>query len=373
MAQIAELLAYNANVFDHSHLNCSDFPLPSGPHVLAWKQYMDEAQSRGVFETLKLRLVQLRFEVREGISQTAMYRAATLRGMPVDDRIIEKGLVLQVPEVLELAIHQSPAGEIPVIIAPNRTDFVSLVQSLAMRNEPKLVPESMGACMIKGFNNWDRIGQYRKCWEGRNPNNCSEADWKTEFQRIIPQKELYQDHFMILSDGPYSGVPAEEIGLSEQEWKHISRTIRREHECTHYFTERVFNSMRNNLIDELIADYMGITIAIGKYKSDWFLRFLGLESWPDFRSDGRLQNYRGTPPLSDGSFKILQLLVKTAAENLEKFDMKYSEELHHFEKKLQLLIALTYFTLEELASDQMPHLLEKDWYNLSESIYLKIE
>ena len=53
--------------------------------------------------------------------------------------------------------------------------------------------------------------------------------------------------------------------------------------------------------------------------------------------------------------------------------MEHSEELHHFEKKLQLLIALTHFTLEELASDQMPDLLEKDWCNLSESIYLKIE
>lgn len=332
---------------------------------------MVEAQDRGVFETLRLRLVQLRFEVREGISRTAMYRAVTLRGATVDDMIAGEGLSLRIPEALQLSLHQSPAGIVPVLIAPNRDDFVSLVQALATRNEPKLVPHSMGACMIKGFNNWDRIREYRKHWKACNSNACSDADWKIEFQRIIPRKELYQDHFMILSDGPYSGVSAKDIGLSEEEWKLISMTIRREHECTHYFTERVFASMRNNLIDELIADYMGITAAIGNYRSDWFLRFLGLESFPDFRSEGRLQNYRGNPPLSDGSFKILQLLVKSAAENLERFDVEHSEKLRHFGKKVQLLMALTYLTLEELASDQMNDFLQRIWLNLSESIHIQ--
>ena len=120
--------------------------------------------------------------MREGISRTAMYRAVTLRGATVDDMIAGEGLSLRIPEALQLSLHQSPAGIVPVLIAPNRDDFVSLVQALATRNEPKLVPHSMGACMIKGFNNWDRIREYRKHWEACNPKACSDADWKIEFQ-----------------------------------------------------------------------------------------------------------------------------------------------------------------------------------------------
>ena len=49
--------------------------------------------------------------------------------------------------------------------------------------------------------------------------------------------------------------------------------------------------MRNNLLDELIADYMGITAAAGQYRSDWFLRFMG---WSRFRPTGRAPGYKTT-------------------------------------------------------------------------------
>ena len=88
----------------------------------------------------------------------------------------------------------------------------------------------------------------------------------------MPQRGLYQDRFLILSTGPYSNVAAREVGLSDSRWRETSTAIRLEHECTHYFTLRVFGSMRNNLLDELIADFMGITAADGRYRSDWFLR-----------------------------------------------------------------------------------------------------
>jgi len=178
----------------------------------------------------------------------------------------------------------------------------------------------MGAVIIAGYNNWDRIHTYRKEWELNNTENVTEESWLAEFQRLIPQKEFYQDKFIILSDGPYSAVPAESLGLAEEEWRRLSLIIRREHECTHYFTRRMFSSMRNNLLDELIADYMGIVSAIGFFRADWFLRFVGLENYPQYRAGARLENYRGDPPLSDGAFKILQALVKLAAENLEAFD-----------------------------------------------------
>jgi hypothetical protein len=107
--------------------------------------------------------------------------------------------------------------------------------------------------------------------------------------------------------------------------------------------------MQNNLLDELIADYRGIVAATGGYRADWFLRFMGLESLDNYRESGRLQNYRGEPPLSDGAFRVLQALVTDAALNLERFDAEYINKLSVGNERNLLAIALTYSTLEELA------------------------
>lgn len=358
-SEVEELLAYNENVFDRTNLTLPlKLPLLPEPHVSAWEHYAAVAREIGAFEVLKLCLVQLQFPIREGISQTQAYQAATRKGMLRNDMPEATGLVLQQPEQLQVFVHQSLAGAIPVVIAGTREDFVSLVQALTLRNEPKPIPDSMGACIVVGFNNWDRIRQYRKQWEVKHPANCSEASWTQEFQKLIRRKELYQDRFIILSQGSYSAVSAIEMGLENAQWQRLSLTIRLEHECTHYFTRRLFASMRNNLLDELIADYRGIVVAAGGYRADWFMRFMGLANFPNYLEGGRLQNYRGQPPLSDGAFKVLGALVKAAAENLEDFDAQHSDELRNSHQQALMLIALTDLTLEELASQEAHRLIQ---------------
>ncbi|GAX38422.1 DUF7005 family protein [Nodularia sp. NIES-3585] len=359
-SEIEELLVYNQNVFEHDSLQPSlKFPLEPESHIITWQEYAVSAREMGVFETLKKVLVQLLFPIQAGISQTEAYSAVTLKGVNPESIPEATGLVLEHPDKLHLQIYQSLAGAIPVLLPSNREDFVSLVRSLTKRNEPLPIPASMGACMIGGYNNWDRIRRYRQQWERENPENCSEADWKAEFRRLIPQKNRYQDRFIILSDGFYSNVSPNDLGLPESEWRRLSLTIRLEHECTHYFTRRLFNSMQNNLLDELIADYRGIVAATGRYRADWFLRFMGLESLPNYRDSGRLENYRGQPPLSDGAFKVLQALVTDAAVNLERFDAEYIHELSISHEQPLLAIALTYLTLEELASPEVTSRLLK--------------
>ncbi len=203
--------------------------------------------------------------------------------------------------------------------------------------------------MVKGFNNWDRIRQYRRQWEEENREHCSDRDWQVEFQRIIPHQELYRDTFVILSQGEYSGVPGNELALRPDVWRRMSLIIRREHEATHYFTLQAFGSARNHAYDELLADYAGITAALGRYEADWFLRFMGLENYPQYRAGGRLQNYLGNPPLSSGAFTILQQLVKCAADNIAQLDKQYSTELEVNERITKVLCRLVRFTLIDLA------------------------
>jgi hypothetical protein len=344
--EMEELLAYTENIFDLSGLaEPIKFPLSPEAHIATWQKYVAEAENIGVFATLQQKLPQLCFPIKEGISETLPYKAATRKGLSVNDIPEATGLMLKEPQKLQLFVHQSLAGAIPVIIPDNRADFVSIVQALTKRNEPSYVPASMGACMVGGFNNWDRINKYRQEWQV-NHSEYTEAGWNAEFQRLTKQKELYQDRFIILSQGDYSNVSAEDAGLTPAQWQRVSLTIRLEHECTHYFTKRLFGSMRNNLLDEFIADYRGIIAATGYYREDWFLRFMGLESFPNYRLGARLENYRDN--LSERSLEVLKSLVFYAAKNLKTFELRQTSSIN----PAIMLTALCQLTLEELASGE---------------------
>lgn len=346
-----EIRAYNENVFNLGALSSEvSFPLPDEPFVPFWESLAAEARTRGAFAALREHLPQLRFPVRPGISETEGYRAATRRGVPPEEIPEATGLEIERPEAIELVIHESPAGRIPLLIARRREEFAALLQALTKRNEPEPVPPAQGALMVSGYNNWSRIRELRRQWEALPEEERETPTWSEEFQRLQSRRELYQDRFILLSDGPYSAVPAADLGLEEAEWRAISLALRRDHECAHYLTRRLFGSMRNNLLDELIADYTGLVGATGRFRAAWFLRFVGLEDFPLYRPGGRLDLYRGKPPLSDGAFRALQTLVERAAENLERFDAKLPAGPRGPEETALLIAALASLRLEDLAA-----------------------
>lgn len=276
--------------------------------VHTWQGYLVEAQVTGIFPTLQRHIVQFRFPIRAGISQTDAYRRATLSGQPPEAFAEASGLPLARPEDLQLFLYSSPAGRLPVLVAPERADFVNLVQALCYRNEPHPIPASMGAVFIKGLNNWDRI---RRLSQGLHPLN--HVDW-------VGQREQYQDSLIILSEIPYSNVPAHNMGLSEADWLRQSQQIRMAHEGAHYFTWRHFGRIHANMYDELIADYAGIRAVQAHFRADWFLRFIGLENHPTLQKEGRLRNYLGQPALSQVARHCLQRILIDSARQLEAFD-----------------------------------------------------
>jgi hypothetical protein len=356
---IAELLDYNRNIFEPDPmLENATFPLDDEEFVEPWLEYVQASRSEGVFPTLKKALVHLNFPVREGLSGDAGYRAVVLRGNPAWSCEAATGLELNCPDELRLWLHQTPGGRIPVILTADRSDFEDMLRALTARSEPVVIPESLGAMIVGGYNNWDRIARYRDSWLQSNPG----GDWGSEFKQLAARKNEYQDRFIVLSSGPYSGIAAESLGLEEDEWLATSLDIRLNHEGAHYWTRRVCGSMRNNLHDEIIADYAGIVAAVGHYRSHWFLRFLGMENYPEYRAGGRLEHYRGDPPLSESAFKVLQGLVKSAAEQLEVFDRSIFGP-----RTLALtgavMMGLTRITLEELAgldgSERLKHVVPR--------------
>jgi hypothetical protein len=344
-AEVEALLEYNRPAFVIPER--VELPLPDEPCVEAWTRYAADARTRGVLPVLRDHLVQLRFPVAAGISETDAYQAAARRG-----RLPEatEELRLEDPGGVRLFIHPTPAGAIPVLLAGCRADFEALVRALTRRNEPVPIPSSMGAAMVGGYNNWGRVAELRRRWEAGELAVEGAADWTAAFAVLKGRRELYQDRFILLSGGPYSGVPAEAMGMESEAWRRTSLTIRLEHECAHYFTRRVLGSMRNNLLDELIADYAGIVAAAGRYRAEWFLRFCGLEGVDGCRSDGRMWNYRGDPPLSDAAFGVLQRLIRAAVARVEAADAALDSRFRTPEGRARVLLALAQASMEELAA-----------------------
>jgi hypothetical protein len=79
---------------------------------------------------------------------------------------------------------------------------------------------------------------------------------------------------------------------------------------------------------------------------------MGLEGFPSYRAGGRLESYRGDPPLSDAAFAVLQSAVKRAADNLEVIDRIRLARggLWTIAEKARLIVALARLGLEDLAS-----------------------
>lgn len=192
----------------------------------------------------------------------------------------DQDVVLQEPESVKMEIYNSVAGNIPIIYVKHEDDFYELVTKII--NKGKVMPnlKTTGASFAFGKNN----------------------------------------KFIVLSNKPYSNIPANEIGLSEDVWKDYSMIIRREHESTHYFTKRFLGSSSQNLHDELVADFAGMYCAANEFPALWFLKGMGIDKYPEPQKAGRFEVY--TTGLSEDAKKVLKGIIVKVAHNVEEWAKK---------------------------------------------------
>ena len=311
-AVLPEMLNYcDALISEGAEIAVTDPPPEDEPFAETWERYAIEAEQDGAWAVLSRHLMQLSFPIDASVAESAEYGAATRRGVRP---LISTPPAVHDPEGITIALHPSVAGRIPVISIADRRDFVTIVQALLRKNRPDPIPDSMGASMVAGYTNWARIERYRKAWEDQHPF----GDWNAAFKEFAQQKPMYQDRFILLSGGDYSGISASAAGVADADWKQTSINLRREHECVHYFTRRVIGSMRNSLLDELVADAIAVRTVIGRLRQDWLAAFFGIEHWPDYRPGGRLENY--VPDNLQGCFNLLTRLMHQAIGNVVDAD-----------------------------------------------------
>ena len=156
--------------------------------------------------------------------------AADIPGLLNSHIISRRPMDFKDPDSVSAYIYDSFTGRVPVIVIGNDDDFEHFLINALHKGEWTDKVRQQGASFVFGKKN----------------------------------------RFIVLSKKPYSNVPASHTGLTEEEWRESSMIIRREHECTHYYTRRYYGSARQNLHDELIADFFGIFAAFGGYEARLF-------------------------------------------------------------------------------------------------------
>jgi hypothetical protein len=251
-------------------------PLADAPELAWWHALIGPApggvvQGPALLVALQTALPQLRLPQVEGISSSELYQQSVLRGEHLSvDELGGAGPLpsWQQPQQLTLWIAPHPAGAMPVLQTPSWSDFELLVRALAHRAEPAVLADGVHAQAVSGLIHWGLINRF-----GRQSR-----------ARLI-----------VLHRAPYGSVSAEHVpgGLSDAAWLTASTTLRLEHELTHLATKALLGTMRLNLLDELVADAMGMVAALGRFDAGLFGRCLGVDCTNGDRpiAQGRWSSY----------------------------------------------------------------------------------
>ena len=162
---------------------------------------------------------------------------------------------LRQEETLRIFFAETLGGHLPVIVTGNRDDFLRVEALLNGREDLANFPVTVNA-----------------------------------FTMQARAKNIRNHRVILLGQAPYSNVPADLLGLDEEEWIERSCLLRFAHECVHYEILRLFGGMQNHALDEIVADAMGQLAAFGNFSAARQRLFFGLEQSTG-RCTGRLSFY----------------------------------------------------------------------------------
>ena len=151
---------------------------------------------------------------------------------------------LRQEETLRIFFAKTLGGRLPVIVPGNRDDFLRVEALLNGREDLADFPVTVNA-----------------------------------FTMQARAKNIRNHRVILLGQAPYSNVPANLLGLDEEEWIERSCRLRFAHECA-----------QNHALDEIVADAMGQLAAFGNFSAARQRLFFGLEQGTG-RCTGRLSFY----------------------------------------------------------------------------------
>ncbi|MBQ9059330.1 MAG: hypothetical protein IJ125_09120 [Atopobiaceae bacterium] len=183
----------------------------------------------------------------------------------------------------ELRSVETPPGPIDVLFLKHRADFETFLQIIGHKAAPVPIAPTVGAITYRGLADWSKVAASHKSYV-----ESGGADWASEFSRLA-QTGAFRSEIVVISEGPYSNVAADETSYTEDQWIHISREIRLHHECAHVVCRRELPDDILPIWDEITADVVGLLCATADYDIHLATRFLGVSD-PGYVG-GRLAEY----------------------------------------------------------------------------------
>ena len=185
---------------------------------------------------------------------------------------------------LKISFAESLGGRLPVIATQSHSDFRAMDALLNGRKKPQAYPPTVNAFTIQ-----------------------------------TRAKPIHRHRVLLLNYAPYSNIPAEAMGISEEDWLIRSHRLRLRHECAHYETLRLFDDMQNHALDEIMADALGQIAAFGNFDADRQRVYFGLTKGKD-TCTGRLSFYCQDVAEEERPkvYRAVDCVLDAVAEELDK-------------------------------------------------------
>ena len=238
-------------------------------------------QGKQTIGELARRLPQLYVAPAEGAQDA--HRLAAGRGIAPHDANLRHFVTSEDDELREV---DTPAGPVEVVFLANRRDFETFLQVVGNKARPVPIAPTIGAMTYVGLADWGAVAKARADYEASGGTL-----WQQEFARLARQPGMFRMELIVISEGPYSNLPASQTPYGEEEWTRVSREIRLHHECSHVVCRRLLPTDIAPVWDEVTADVVGLLCATGRYDAALACKFLGIGA--EGYAGGRLVEYLG--------------------------------------------------------------------------------
>jgi len=239
----------------------------------------DEKRGHEAIESLAARFPQLFVAPAEGAQEA--HRLAAACGIAPAEANLEHFAGDDEDMLREVV---TPAGPVEALFLKRRADFETFLQIVGHKSQPVPIAPTVGAITYRGLNDWGAVARAREEYLAGGGN-----DWSSEFRRLASVPGVFRAELVVVSEGPYSNVPASMTSYGGEEWLRVSRVIRLNHECAHVVCRRLMPDDVLPVWDEVTADVVGLLCAIGGYDVRLAALFLGVTE--DGFVGGRLSEY----------------------------------------------------------------------------------
>ena len=244
------------------------------------------ANGKEALEALAQRFPQLYVAPAEGAQD--IHRRAAAYGIEPDGATLDHFITTPEDELREV---DTPAGPVEVLFLKERADFETFLQIVGHKSSPDPIARTVGAITYRGLADWGKVAAAKAAYRASGGD-----DWSAEFARLAKQPGAFRSELIVISEGPYSNVSADETTYDEAEWLCVSREVRLHHECAHVVCRRLMPEDVLPVWDEVTADVTGLLCATGRYDAALAGRFLGVTA--EGFAGGRLSEYLDEAQLS---------------------------------------------------------------------------